>query len=57
MPTHTGIKGNEAADKAAKRAIDMPGMTLTRLLHTDDYPTNRKIGKVPTTAVSITRSN
>ena len=29
------IKGNKEADKAAKQAIDMPGMTTTRLSHTN----------------------
>ena len=36
------IKGNEEADKAAKQTMDMPGMTTTRLPHTDYYPTIRK---------------
>ena len=31
------IKGNEKADEASKQAIDMPGMTTTRLSHTDHY--------------------
>ena len=39
---HIVIKGNEEADKAAKQAIDMPGMTTTRLLHTDYYLTIRR---------------
>ena len=32
---HIGFKGNEEADKAAKQAIDMAGMTTTRLSNTD----------------------
>ena len=35
VTAHIRIKGNKEADKAAKPAIDMPGMTTTRLLHTD----------------------
>ena len=37
-----GIKGNEEVDKAAKQAIDIPGMTTTRLPYTDFYLTIRK---------------
>ena len=32
-----GIKRNEEADKIAKEAIDMPGMTTKRLYYTDYY--------------------
>ena len=32
-----GIRGNEEADKAAKQAMHMPVMTLTRLPHIDYY--------------------
>ena len=39
---HTGIKGYEETDKAAKRAIYMPGMTITRLPYTDYYLTIRR---------------
>ena len=35
IPAHIGIKGNEEEIKTAKQAIDMPGMTTTRLPHTD----------------------
>ena len=37
VPAHTGIKGNEVADKAPKQVIDMSEMTTTRLPHTDYY--------------------
>ena len=36
-PAHIEIKGNEEADKAEKQAIDMPGMTTSRLPYTDYY--------------------
>ena len=35
VPAHIVIKENEEADKEAKQTKDMPGMTTTRLLHTD----------------------
>ena len=82
VPAHIRIKENEESNKAAKQAIDMPGVTTTKLPHTDYYLTMwrarnsewqgeweknttryttlnhpSKNGKVPTTAVSNTRSN
>ena len=36
-PAHMGIGGNKEADRVAKQAVDMPGMTMTRLLHTEYY--------------------
>ena len=41
-PANIVIKGNEEADTAAKQAIDMSGMTTTRLPNTDYYLTTRK---------------
>ena len=41
VSAHTGVKGNEEADKAAKWAIGMPGMTI-RLPYTDYYLTIKK---------------
>ena len=40
-----GIKRNEEADKVAKQALNMPGMTTTRLPHTDYYLTIRRVRK------------
>ena len=37
VPAHIGIKGNEKVDEAAKQTIDVPGVTTTRLPHTDYY--------------------
>ena len=37
-----GIKSKKAADKAAKEAIGMPGITTIELPYTDYYPTIRK---------------
>ena len=34
---HIEVKGNEEADKAVKQAIDMPGVTITRLSYTGYY--------------------
>ena len=39
VPAHTGI---EEANKAANQAIDIPGITRTRLPYTDYYLTIRK---------------
>ena len=68
VPAHTGIKGNEEADKAAKEATDMPGMTTTRLPFTDYlFSVHQqkhtilnhisKTGKVHAIAVGNMRSN
>ena len=42
IPGLTEIKGNEEADKATKQVTVMPGMTMTRLPHTDYYLTIRR---------------
>ena len=34
---HIGMMKNEEENKAAKQAIDMPGMTTRRLLYIDYY--------------------
>ena len=39
---HIGIKGNEEPDKVAKQAIDLPGMTTSKLPYTDYYLTIRR---------------
>ena len=33
VPAHIRIKVNEEADKPAKQAIDIPGITMTRLTY------------------------
>ena len=42
VTAHIGIKGNNEVDKAAKNAIDMPGMTTTTLSYTHYYLTIRR---------------
>ena len=42
VPAHIAIKGNEETGNAAKQAIDMPGITMTRLPHTGYYLTIRR---------------
>ena len=42
VPAHIGIKGDEEADKVARQAIDMRGMTMIRPPHTDYYLTIRR---------------
>ena len=39
VPAHIGVKRNK---KAAKQAIDIPGIITTRLPHTDYYLTIRR---------------
>ena len=39
------MKGNEQAYKAAKQAIDIPGMTIMRLPYSDYYSTIRRARK------------
>ena len=36
------INGNEEVDMAEKQAIDMPGLTMTRLPHSDYHLTIRR---------------
>ena len=43
-----GIKGNTETDKAAKQAIDMPGMTIKRPTHTDHYLTIKRARRLET---------
>ena len=45
VPTHIIIKRNEAADNAAKQAIDIPGMTTIRLPDVD-YNLTIRSGKI-----------
>ena len=42
VPVNVRVEGNEEADKAAKPAIDVLGMTTIRLPFTDNYLINRR---------------
>ena len=42
VPAHIGIKENKEGDKTAKQAIDLPGMTTSKLPYTDYYLTIRR---------------
>ena len=41
IPSHTGIPGNERADRAAKEATHLPGHHTSFIPHKDFYPTFR----------------
>ena len=38
VPSHIGVEGNEAADRAANEARNIPGLHTTLLPHRDFYP-------------------
>ena len=43
VTAHIGVKRNEEADKAEKQAIDMKGITITRLPNTDYHSTIKRV--------------
>ena len=42
IPAHMRIKGNEAAYETAKEAVEIPGMTTTRLPYKAYFPAIRR---------------
>ena len=44
IPSHVGIRGNEAADKAANESLELPGLHTTKVYHRDyHFPIRRSI--------------